>query len=90
MSSNRDAWWLRETSLDTAWMANGLCREVDPDLFFPEYGANVTKHARKVCASCFVQDKCLDYALAHPGILGVWGGMSERERRAVSKQRSVA
>jgi WhiB family redox-sensing transcriptional regulator len=89
VSSNKDAWWLKGTSLDTAWMVDGVCRQVDPDLFFPEYGQNVTKHARKVCASCPVMDECLAYALAHPGILGVWGGTSESERR-VLRQREAA
>jgi WhiB family redox-sensing transcriptional regulator len=66
-------------------MVDGLCRQVDPDLFFPDHGANLTKRARKVCASCPVMDECLAYALAHPGILGVWGGTSEGERRRLAK-----
>ena len=80
MSSNRDAWWLRGSDKCARWMVDGLCRQVDPDLFFPEMGDNTTAKAQKVCANCPVMDKCLDYALAHPGITGVWGGTSEKER----------
>ena len=62
------------------WMAAGLCRQSDPALFFPESGHG-SEDARAVCARCPVRAACLAYALAHRERYGVWGGLSERQRR---------
>ena len=62
------------------WMADALCTEVDPDAFFPEKGGS-TKEARAVCAECPVQAECLAYALRNDERYGIWGGLSERERK---------
>lgn len=65
------------------WMADGVCAQADPDEWFPEKGAPV-KTAKRICrTSCDVQARCLAYALATRERFGVWGGMSERERRSV-------
>jgi WhiB family redox-sensing transcriptional regulator len=69
-----------------AWMKRAQCRGEDRALFFPALGANAAK-ARAICAICPVRRECLAYALADPESAGVWGGISERERR---KLRSVA
>jgi WhiB family redox-sensing transcriptional regulator len=69
-----------------AWMKRGACRGEDPALFFPSLGSNTAK-ARAICAICPVREQCLAYALADPESAGVWGGISERERR---KMRSAA
>lgn len=74
--------------MDTTWMGEGKCREVDPELFFPSDGVGVIK-ARKVCAQCPVQAKCLEYALENQIEHGVWGGASERERRRLLRSRRV-
>ena len=61
----------------------------DADLFFPERGAS-TRRAKAICDGCPVRGECLDYALAHGEKFGIWGGLSERERRRVRRERSVA
>ncbi len=69
-----------ETEMD--WQLEGLCRQVDPELFFPEHGQQYKSGiAKRVCARCDVQEICLEYALKHGERYGVWGGKSERERR---------
>ena len=70
------------------WQTYGSCRGVDPDLFFPERGAS-TREAKEVCRGCVVRDECLEYALANGEKFGIWGGMSERERRRVRRQRAI-
>lgn len=67
------------------WVRYGSCRGVDPDLFFPERGAS-TKEAKEICRGCSVREECLDYALRNNEKFGVWGGMSERERRSIRRQ----
>lgn len=57
-----------------------LCAEVDSELFFPEKGGS-TKDAKKLCGLCDVRQQCLDFAVDNDERFGVWGGLSERERR---------
>jgi WhiB family redox-sensing transcriptional regulator len=71
-------------------MKHGLCSQVDPELFFPEAGSNMTKRAKSVCSSCPVMDRCMSYALEHPGIAGVWGGTTERDRDEIRRKRRAA
>jgi WhiB family redox-sensing transcriptional regulator len=70
------------------WQEQANCLGVDPDLFFPERGAS-TREAKSVCRSCEVRGDCLEYALAHGEKFGIWGGLSERERRRVRRQRAL-
>jgi WhiB family redox-sensing transcriptional regulator len=70
------------------WQEQANCLGVDPDLFFPERGAS-TREAKSVCRSCDVRGDCLEYALAHGEKFGIWGGLSERERRRVRRQRAL-
>jgi WhiB family redox-sensing transcriptional regulator len=72
-----------------SWQDNANCLGVDPDLFFPERGAS-TREAKEVCRGCVVREDCLEYALANGEKFGIWGGMSERERRRVRRQRAGA
>lgn len=67
------------------WQASALCAQTDPESFFPEKGGS-TREAKKVCQSCEVRAECLDYALANDERFGIWGGLSERERRRLKKQ----
>lgn len=70
------------------WQEQANCLGVDPDLFFPERGAS-TREAKSVCRGCEVRVDCLEYALAHGEKFGIWGGLSERERRRVRRQRAL-
>jgi hypothetical protein len=63
-----------------AWADFGSCTSADPDLFFPESGAD-TSYARSICKSCPVRRQCLDYALESGQKHGIWGGMTESQRR---------
>jgi WhiB family redox-sensing transcriptional regulator len=71
------------------WQELANCLGVDPDLFFPERGAS-TREAKDVCRGCVVRIDCLEYALANGEKFGIWGGMSERERRRIRRQRALA
>ena len=68
-----------------AWQERALCAQTDPEAFFPEKGGS-TREAKKVCARCDVRAECLEYALAHDERFGIWGGLSERERRKLKKR----
>ena len=70
------------------WWDHANCLGVDPDLFFPERGAS-TREAKGVCRGCIVKDDCLEYAIGNSEKFGIWGGMSERERRRVRRQRAL-
>lgn len=73
---------------DRPWQDAAACLGVTPGLFFPADGAPVQlDQARRVCAGCVVRDECLEWALEHNERHGVWGGLSERERRRLRKQR---
>jgi WhiB family redox-sensing transcriptional regulator len=70
---------------ELTWQERALCAQTDPEAFFPEKGGS-TREAKRVCMSCEVRAECLDYALAKDERFGIWGGLSERERRRVKKQ----
>jgi WhiB family redox-sensing transcriptional regulator len=71
------------------WQDEANCLGVDPDLFFPERGAS-TREAKEVCRGCVVRLDCLEYALVNGEKFGIWGGLSERERRRLRRQRAQA
>jgi WhiB family redox-sensing transcriptional regulator len=68
-----------------SWQERALCAQTDPEAFFPEKGGS-TREAKKVCLSCDVRGECLEYALANDERFGIWGGLSERERRKLKKR----
>jgi len=68
-----------------AWQSDALCAQTDPEAFFPEKGGS-TRDAKKICASCEVRNQCLEYALKNDERFGIWGGLSERERRKLRKR----
>jgi WhiB family redox-sensing transcriptional regulator len=72
---------------ERGWQDQANCLGVDPDLFFPERGAS-TREAKEVCKGCVVRGECLEYALANGEKFGIWGGLSERERRRLRRQRA--
>lgn len=67
----------------TVWMRDGLCAQTDPEAFYPDRGGSA-RAAKAVCLGCPVRSECLAYAVEHGERFGVWGGLSERERRALS------
>lgn len=70
---------------DTEWQDSALCAETDPEAFFPEKGMPADE-PKRVCRNCKVRAECLEYALEHGIRFGVWGGLSERERRRLLAQ----
>jgi WhiB family redox-sensing transcriptional regulator len=70
---------------EQGWQERALCAQTDPEAFFPEKGGS-TREAKRICQSCEVRAECLEYALAHDERFGIWGGMSERERRKLRKR----
>jgi WhiB family redox-sensing transcriptional regulator len=66
------------------WMADGVCAQIGGDLWHPEKG-KAAKPAKMICHTCPVEQQCLEFALLHDE-RGVWGGMSERERRKIKGQ----
>ncbi|SLC73292.1 WhiB family transcriptional regulator [Mycobacteroides abscessus] len=73
-----------EPGKDESWQERALCAETDPEAFFPEKGGS-TREAKRVCQGCEVKDQCLEYALTNDERFGIWGGLSERERRRLKR-----
>jgi WhiB family transcriptional regulator, redox-sensing transcriptional regulator len=71
-----------------AWQADSLCAQTDPEAFFPEKGGS-TRDAKRICSSCEVRAQCLEYALENDERFGIWGGLSERERRKLRRSRTA-
>lgn len=71
-------------STDPDWMLEGLCAQTDPEAWFPEKGGS-SREAKRVCGTCDVSTECLAYALTNDERFGIWGGLSERERRKLKK-----
>ena len=76
---------LRDDEQQLSWQSDSLCAQTDPEAFFPEKGGS-TRDAKKICASCEVKAQCLEYALENDERFGIWGGLSERERRKLRKR----
>ncbi|MEE1619946.1 WhiB family transcriptional regulator [Zafaria sp. Z1313] len=70
---------------ELGWQTEALCAQTDPEAFFPEKGGS-TRDAKKVCGACNVRAECLEYALSNDERFGIWGGLSERERRRLRKR----
>lgn len=68
-----------------SWQGDALCAQTDPEAFFPEKGGS-TRDAKKICSSCEVRSECLEYALQNDERFGIWGGLSERERRKLRRR----
>ncbi len=68
-----------------SWQEQALCAETDPEAFFPEKGGS-TREAKKICTGCEVKAQCLEFALANDERFGIWGGLSERERRRLRRR----
>jgi WhiB family redox-sensing transcriptional regulator len=68
-----------------SWRQRAACRGVDPDIFYPVSDDDADE-AKAVCLSCAVRQACLEYSLAAREREGVWGGLTERERRRILRQ----
>lgn len=80
-------------SAETDWRQRAACRDSpDPDLFFPVGNTGPAleqiEAAKRICRICQVREECLDWALTTKQESGVWGGLSEDERRALREQQS--
>lgn len=67
------------------WMDSALCSQTDPESFFPDKGGSV-REAKAICRACDVRAECLEYALDNEERFGIWGGMSERDRRKLLRR----
>jgi WhiB family redox-sensing transcriptional regulator len=78
---------------DYRWRDHALCRDTDPELFFPIGTTGLAlvaiDRAKQVCAECEVRVECLDFALETNQDSGIWGGLSEEERRAIRRERAA-
>lgn len=78
------------------WRSAGACLSADPDLFFPISSAGPGERqiaqAKVICAGCPVRRECLDFALAHDQVYGIWGGTTpdDRQRARRRKRRAAA
>ena len=79
-----EKWEVAPATTDDQWQERALCAQTDPEAFFPEKGGS-TREAKRICQGCEVRDACLEYALAHDERFGIWGGLSERERRRLKR-----
>ena len=79
-----------ETVEDWSWQDRALCKGEKTSAWFPGYaGESYTAAAKRFCAACPVRRPCLEFALVHDEF-GVWGGLTEGERRRLRKQRRRA
>lgn len=81
---------LRREKITLDWRHRSACRDEDPELFFPvgNTGPAIAQieEAKKVCNRCEVKEPCLAWALESGQDAGVWGGLSEDERRALKRR----
>jgi WhiB family redox-sensing transcriptional regulator len=73
------------------WVHQARCKDTDPELFFPVGttgpAASQIAAAKAVCMKCDVRSECLEWAMSTGQDAGVWGGLSEEERRALRRAR---
>jgi WhiB family redox-sensing transcriptional regulator len=95
LSKRRSALTILASSLtlanaDYTWRREAICRDTDPNLFFPVgttgFALMQIDRARQVCDECPVRVECLDYALETNQDSGIWGGTTEDERRVLRRQ----
>lgn len=84
-----------DIAAEADWRQRASCATiVDPDVFFPigttGQALDQIEAAKAICSTCVVKQECLDWALATHQETGVWGGLSEDERRALRRQPAYA
>ena len=84
----------RESMEPKMWRGDAACRDTDPDLFFPvgQTGPAIAhiENAKAVCQTCDVRVECLEYALMTNQDAGIWGGLTEDDRRKIRRERRKA
>jgi WhiB family transcriptional regulator, redox-sensing transcriptional regulator len=84
------------TGSATNWRSAGACRSAEPDLFFPISSVGPAERqierAKKICSGCAVRRECLEFALSHDQVYGIWGGTTpeDRQRDRRRKRRAAA
>lgn len=81
--------WFGEELHPPLWRKSAACKGTDSSVFFIERG-QTAKAAKAICAGCPVVGACLDFAIEENMRMGVFGGMTERERRGERQRRKVA
>ena len=71
------------------WAVDAACADADPAVFFPDHGRPATQ-AKQMCAGCPVRAECLDFALESHERFGIWGGLTDKERRVEARRRRQA
>lgn len=89
---NGGGWNLKLEEQDLVWQNRAACSGEDPDLFFPmrashKEDAERLAAAKSICAICPVREECLEYALAMNMQFGIWGGVSEKQRKKMRSAR---
>lgn len=67
------------------WQGQGLCRGVEPEVFFPVSEEDAWR-AKEICAACSVREYCLAFSLTNRERYGVWGGVTEKERQQMFRR----
>jgi WhiB family transcriptional regulator, redox-sensing transcriptional regulator len=82
------------TGSATDWRSAGACLGADPDLFFPISTTGPAEkqvaRAKTICAGCTVRTECLEFALAHEQVYGIWGGTTPEDRQRDRRRRRRA
>jgi WhiB family redox-sensing transcriptional regulator len=72
------------------WRAAGACRAADPDLFFPISATGPAEQqisrAKVICAGCEVRKECLEFAMSHDQVYGIWGGTTPEDRQRARRR----
>ncbi|GHE52421.1 WhiB family transcriptional regulator [Streptomyces longispororuber] len=76
------------TETELAWQEQALCAQTGPEFFFPEPGSSV-REAKNICRLCDMRTACLAYALDNDERFGVWGGLSEKERQNLRREKAA-
>lgn len=71
------------------WVDEAICPTIDSELFYPDKGGS-SGPAKQICQACPVIAECLEYALRTDQRYGIWGGLSERQRREIRRMRRAA
>ena len=80
---------IAEVLMPPEWTRKALCAEVDPEIFFPDKG-DKTAHVKQICKACTVRAECLEYSFKHNERFGVWGGLTELDRRRLRSRKKVS